>query len=62
MGLYTMSFNIAFAVGPWLGASILGIWGASTVWGTAFVSGCISALMMSRIEQSKRSTVTAAAS
>jgi len=62
MGLYTMSFNIAFAVGPWLGASILGMWGASTVWGTAFVSGCISALMMSRIEQSKRSTVTAAAS
>ncbi len=53
MGLYTMSFNIAFAVGPWLGASILGKWGASTVWGTAFVSGCISALMMSRIEQSR---------
>jgi MFS family permease len=50
MGLYTMSFNIAFAVGPWLGASILGNWGASAVWGTAFVSGCISTLMMSRIE------------
>jgi MFS family permease len=50
MGLYTMSFNIAFAVGPWLGASILGKWGASTVWGAAFVSGCISTLMMSYTE------------
>src|ERR1700675_2678285 len=53
MGLYTMSFNIAFAVGPWLGASVLGKWGASTVWGAAFVSGCISALMMSYTEPRK---------
>ena len=50
MGLYTMSFNIAFAVGPWLGASILGRWGVTTVWGAAFVSGCISTLMMSYTE------------
>jgi MFS family permease len=50
MGLYTMSFNIAFAVGPWLGASILGKWGATTVWGAAFVSGCIATLLMSRTE------------
>jgi MFS family permease len=53
MGLYTMSFNVAFAVGPWLGASILGKWGATTVWGAAFVSGCISTLMMSRTEPRK---------
>jgi MFS family permease len=53
MGLYTMSFNIAFAVGPWLGASILGKWGATTVWSAAFVSGCISTLLMSRTEQRK---------
>jgi MFS family permease len=53
MGLYTMSFNVAFAVGPWLGASILGKWGASTMWGTAFVSGCISTLLMSRTDQGK---------
>src|SRR5580658_2815749 len=53
MGLYTMSFNVAFAVGPWLGASILGKWGATTVWGAAFASGCISTLMMSRTEPRK---------
>lgn len=49
MGLYTMSFNIGFSVGPLLGASLLGRWGPSVAWGAAFVSGCISALMMSRI-------------
>ncbi|MFZ1976209.1 MAG: MFS transporter [Candidatus Acidiferrales bacterium] len=49
MGLYTMSFNVGFSVGPLLGASLLGRWGPSLAWGAAFVSGCISALMMSRI-------------
>jgi MFS family permease len=53
MGLYTMSFNIAFAVGPWLGASVLGKWGATTMWGAAFISGCISTLLMSRTEPRK---------
>jgi MFS family permease len=49
MGLYTMSFNVGFSVGPLLGASLLGRWGPSVAWGAAFVSGSISALMMSRI-------------
>ncbi|MFZ3330437.1 MAG: MFS transporter [Candidatus Acidiferrales bacterium] len=49
MGLYTMSFNVGFSIGPLLGASLLGSWGPSAAWGAAFVSGCISALMMSRI-------------
>jgi MFS family permease len=53
MGLYTMSFNVAFAVGPWLGASVLGKWGATTMWGAAFISGCISTLLMSRTEPRK---------
>jgi MFS family permease len=53
MGLYTMSFNIGFSVGPLLGASLLGRWGPSVAWGAAFVSGCISALMMSRIGTSQ---------
>jgi MFS family permease len=56
MGLYTMSFNIAFAVGPWLGASVLGKWGATTMWGAAFVSACISTLMMSYTEPRKGSS------
>jgi MFS family permease len=49
MGLYTMSFNVGFSIGPLLGASLLGRWGPTVVWGAAFVSGSISAVMMSRI-------------
>ena len=49
MGLYTMSFSIAFSTGPFLGAELLQQWGPHGLWGAAFVSGCISGLMMSRI-------------
>jgi MFS family permease len=49
MGLYTMSFSVAFSTGPFLGAELLQRWGPHGLWGAAFVSGCISALMMSRI-------------
>src|ERR1700722_18180615 len=49
MGLYTMSFSIAFSLGPFLGAELLQHRGPHGLWGVAFVSGCISALMMSRI-------------
>ena len=49
MGLYTMSFSIAFSLGPFLGAELLQRRGPHGLWGVAFVSGCISALMMSRI-------------
>jgi MFS family permease len=49
MGLYTMSFSIAFSLGPFLGAELLQRWGPHGLWGAAFVSGCISTIMMSRI-------------
>ncbi|MGH9745296.1 MAG: MFS transporter [Candidatus Acidiferrales bacterium] len=49
MGLYTMSFSIAFSLGPFLGAELLQRWGPHGLWGAAFVSGIISTLMMSRI-------------
>jgi MFS family permease len=49
MGLYTMSFSIAFSIGPLLGAELLQRWGPHGLWGAAFLSGCISALMMCRI-------------
>jgi MFS family permease len=49
MGLYTMSFSFAFSVGPWLGAMLLDVRGPQMLWGAAFLSGCISTLLMSRI-------------
>jgi MFS family permease len=55
MGLYTMSFSIAFSLGPFLGAELLQHWGPHGLWGAAFVSGCVSTLMMSRIGTSPSS-------
>src|SRR5580704_7814138 len=41
MCLFTMSFGIAFAIGPFLGAELLQHRGPHGLWGVAFVSGCI---------------------
>jgi MFS family permease len=60
MGLYTMSFSIAFATGPLLGAQVLQRWGGRTLWEIAFASGCISAALMSRIGSKPPSAPTAA--
>lgn len=60
MGLYTMSFSIAFATGPWLGAQILQRWGGRALWEIAFISGCISAALMSRIRSKAHSAPAAA--
>jgi len=49
MGLYTMSFSVAFATGPWMGATTLERWGPQVVWGAAFALGSVSSMMMSRI-------------
>jgi MFS family permease len=49
MGLYTMSFSIAFAIGPWMGSNVLDRWGPKTLWSCAFAAGFFSALLMSRI-------------
>ena len=49
MGLYTMSFSVAFAIGPWLGTLTLDHHGPVILWGAAFLLGCLSAAMMARI-------------
>ena len=49
MGLYTMSFSAAFALGPWLGTLTFARYGSSVLWGAAFLLGCLSAAMMARI-------------
>lgn len=46
MGLYLMTFSIAFAVAPWLGTAILGRFGSATLWVGTFVVGALSAAMM----------------
>jgi MFS family permease len=46
MGLYTMGFSVALAIGPWLGAHLLDNFGSATVWIGTFCCGCITALMV----------------
>jgi MFS family permease len=49
MGFYQMSYGIAFAVGPWLGASVLDRFGASTLWCAAFIACLVSAAALWRV-------------
>jgi MFS family permease len=51
MGLYLMTFSIAFAVAPWLGTVTLERYGAGPLWITTFVVGCVSAAMMLALKQ-----------
>jgi MFS family permease len=46
MGLYTMGFSVAFAVGPFLGVAAMERFGSGSVWIGAFVCGCITATML----------------
>lgn len=46
MGLYTMGFSVALAVGPWMGAHMLDNFGPASVWIGTFCCGCITALMV----------------
>jgi MFS family permease len=46
MGMYLMTFSIAFAVAPSIGTATLQRFGATTLWTAAFIGGCLSAAMM----------------
>jgi MFS family permease len=43
MGLYTMGFSVALAIGPWLGMEILETLGSSAVWVGTFLCSCVTA-------------------
>ena len=43
MGLFGMSFSLAFALGPWLGMFTLERYGSSVLWTATFVVGVLSA-------------------
>jgi predicted MFS family arabinose efflux permease len=46
MGLYTMGFSVAFAIGPFLGVAAMERFGSGSVWIGAFVCGCVTATML----------------
>ena len=45
-----MSFNLAFAIGPWAGTAVLERWGGSVLWGGAFLTALLSAILLARAE------------
>jgi predicted MFS family arabinose efflux permease len=49
MGLYQMTFSLAFAIGPWLGAYTLEQFGARMLWSATLICGALSAAMMIRV-------------
>jgi MFS family permease len=49
MGLYTMTFGAAFAVGPWVGTVILDRFGAIVLWPVMFLLATLSAAAMTRL-------------
>jgi MFS family permease len=46
MGLYSMGFSVAFAIGPMLGVQTMERFGAATVWTATLVCGCLTAIMI----------------
>jgi predicted MFS family arabinose efflux permease len=44
MGLYTMGFSLALAIGPWLGTKIMETFGSSAVWLGTFACGSVTAI------------------
>jgi len=54
MGLYSMAFSIAFAIGPWLGATLLERAGATSLWISMFALGSLSAALLGRVKVAVR--------
>ena len=49
MGFYTMTFGIAFTVGPWAGLSLLEAAGGRTLWLACLGVGALSSLLLARV-------------
>jgi MFS family permease len=54
MGLYSMSWGLAFAIGPWLGTLVLQRYGRVALWGGTFAVAAAAALAMGRMRPPSR--------
>lgn len=50
LGLYSMSFSIAFALGPWLGTRLMEEIGGRPIWIAALACGLLSTLLFLRLQ------------
>jgi predicted MFS family arabinose efflux permease len=53
-GLYTMTFSLAFALGPWAGTAVMQHAGARVLWGSTFVLGLVAAALCLRLPEPSR--------
>lgn len=60
MGLYTMSWGIAFTMGPWIGTETLDRFGGTTLWAGVFVFSLLAAFVMLRTHGRRATEVHAA--
>jgi MFS family permease len=49
MGYYTMSFGLAFAIGPAAGAAVMQRYGSATLWAGTLLFGALSAALLARV-------------
>lgn len=49
MGLYSMAWGIAFAIGPWLGTLVLERYGRVALWSGCFVAAALAAAALARL-------------
>jgi len=61
MGAYSMSFSLAFAVGPWAGTAIFARFGAGILWSAVFLVGVVAAAIMLQVTSGEPSEVPATA-
>ncbi|HVF39902.1 MAG TPA: MFS transporter [Gemmatimonadaceae bacterium] len=61
MGIYALSFNVAFAIGPWAGTAALAAYGARAMWIGVFLVGIIAAVLMARVSVTQTTAATAPA-
>lgn len=53
MGLYTMGFSIALAIGPWLGTAVMQRFGPSAVWIGTLVCGVLTAVVILQLPSAR---------
>lgn len=61
MGAYSMSFSIAFAIGPWAGTAVFARFGAGILWSAVFLVGLAAAAIMLQVTSDEPAEVPAAA-
>jgi predicted MFS family arabinose efflux permease len=53
MGLYTMTFSLGFALGPWAGTAIYGRYGGTVLWLATLACGLVATALFARVPEDR---------